>query len=355
MSVPFASGVGEVRTESRPVCSICGAHAGRVRYAGLTDRLFSAGGKWNLVECSNLVCGMLWLDPAPAAADLPRLYSHYYTHEAEPPRRPSVLDRLFRRAEGAYLAEYYGYGEVRGTWLARIQATLMYLRPSRRAALDADVFYLHACPGERLLEIGCGSGAMLRRMQLRGWQVEGIDFDPAAVAQAKGLGLQVSVGDILKMALPADAYNVVVMSHVIEHVPDPQSLLRECWRLLRPGGRLVMITPNSRALSHRLFSRYWMPLDPPRHLALFTVSALGRLGEAASFDVETLRTTVRGASGVLEASVSIMHKGRYVMGQRSSSPLRLLGDVWQLLVTVVVLFVPGWGEEILYIGRKPHS
>ena len=116
-----------------------------------------------------------------------------------------------------------------------------------------------------------------------------------------------------------------------------------------------MITPNSRALSHRLFSRYWMPLDPPRHLALFTVSALGRLGEAASFDVETLRTTVRGASGVLEASVSIMHKGRYVMGQRSSSPLRILGDVWQLLVTVVVLFVPGRGEEILYIGRKPHS
>ncbi len=355
MNAPDASGDGEVRTQSRPVCSVCGAPPARVRYAGLADRLFSVGGKWNLVECSNPACGMLWLNPAPVVEDLPQLYRHYYTHEREPLRRWSRLNRVFRRAEDAYLAENYGYGEVRGVWYARLQAKLMYLRPGRRAMLDSDVFYLCAQPGARLFEVGCGSGAMLNRMQERGWRVEGIDFDSAAVAQACSFGLQVRVGDILKTDLTADTYDVVVMSHVIEHVPDPQSLLRECWRLLRPGGRLVVVTPNSQALSRRLFGRYWMPLDPPRHLALFTVPALKRLSEDAGFGIETLRTTARGASGVLEASVSILRKGRYIMGHRPSSPLRLLGDIWQLLVSVVVLFVPRWGEEILYIGRKPHS
>ena len=355
MSTPTVLDEDGVRTQSRPACCACGAPPVRVRYADLTDRLFSVGGKWSLVECSDPACGMLWLDPAPVVEDLPKLYRQYYTHEREPLRHWSRLNRVFRRAENAYLAENYGYGEVRGTWCARLQAGLMYLRPSRRATLDSDVFYLSAQLGARLLEVGCGSGAMLNRMQERGWRVEGIDFDSAAVTQARDLGLQVRVGDILKMDLTSGTYDVVVMSHVIEHVPDPQSLLHECWRLLRPGGRLVVVTPNNRALSRRLFGRYWMPLDPPRHLALFTVSALKRLSEDAGFGVETLRTTARGASGVLEASVSIRLKGRYIMGQRPSSPLRLLGDIWQRLVSVAVLFVSGWGEEIIYIGRKPHS
>lgn len=353
MSTPSASGTGKVRTERRPVCGVCGAPSARVRYANMTDRLFSAGGQWNMVECANPDCGVLWLDPAPVAEDLPLLYSHYYTHEGEPPRRRSRLNELFRRAEGAYLAEQYGYGEVRGTALARLQAALMYLRPSRRAALDFDVFYLRAQPGARLLEIGCGSGAMLRRMQDRGWQVEGVDFDPQAVAQAKGLGLQVRMGDTLKMSLPAATYDAVVMSHVIEHVPDARALLSECTRLLRPGGRIVIVTPNVKAISHWLFGRHWRGLEPPRHLQLFAGAPLRRLCQDAGLEIETSRCTARSARGIFAASAELMLAGRRRSIQGLVPVISVGAALWQLLEFAVLTFAPGLGDEIVCIGRKP--
>jgi 2-polyprenyl-3-methyl-5-hydroxy-6-metoxy-1,4-benzoquinol methylase len=313
------------------------------------------GGKWNLVECANPACGMLWLDPAPAAEDLPRLYSHYYTHEGEPAHRRSRLNRFFRRAESAYLAEKYGYGEGRGTWLTRLRAALMYARPSRRAALDFDVFYLRARAGARLLEIGCGSGAMLLRMQQRGWQVEGVDFDPLAVAQARGLGLRVGMGDILKMSLPASIYDVVIMSHVIEHVPDARSLLRECWRLLRPRGRLVIVTPNVKSMSHRLFGRYWRGLEPPRHLQLFATAPLERLCREAGLEIETNRSTGRDARGMFMASTQLMLAGRSWATPFVSGAVMRGARLWELLVSVLLPLVPGLGDEIVCIARKPRS
>lgn len=349
----MGSGAGEVRTERRPVCIVCGAASSRVRYANQTDRLFSAGGQWNLVECSNPRCGVLWLDPAPVPEDLPLLYRDYYTHEAEPAHQRSRLNQFFQRAEDAYLAEKYGYGEARGTALACLEAALMYLRPSRRAALDFDVFYLRAQPGGHLLEVGCGSGAMLRRMQERGWQVEGVDFDPQAVVHARVLGLKVRAGDILKMSLPAGKYDVVAMSHVIEHVPDPHALLGKCARLLKPGARVVIITPNVKAVSHRLFGRHWRGLEPPRHLQLFAASPLRRLCHEAGLEVEVCRSSMRGARGIFAASIRLMQAGRSRPVSCAPAGVSRGAALWELLAITVLSLVPGLGDEIVCIARKP--
>ena len=355
MSVPFASSIDEVRTQGRPVCSICGAPPARVRYTNLTDRLFSAGGQWNLVECSNSACGMLWLDPAPVVEDLPKLYRHYYTHEGEPPSRRGRLNQLFRRAEDAYLAEEYGYGDVRGTWVACLQAALMYLRPNRRAAVDFDVFYLSAQAGGRLLEIGCGSGAMLRRMEQRGWQVQGVDFDPMAVGKARSLGLQVHCGDVSQLSLSTEEFDAVVMSHVIEHVPDPRLLLSECARLLRPGGRAVMVTPNVNSISHWLFGRHWRGLEPPRHLHLFAAAPLRRLCREAGLEIEMCRCTARGARGFFTASAQLMFMGKSGGASRALTALLWGATLWELLTSTLLPLATGFGDEIVCIARKPPA
>src|SRR5206468_4239492 len=134
---------------------------------------------------------------------------------------------------------------------------------------EFSVFYLPSMRDGRLLEIGVGSGQMLAAMRTHGWQVEGVDLDPAAVRNAQAKGLPVKLGTLEEQNYPDCSFDAIVMSHVIEHVPAPVSFLNECRRVLKPHGRLVLITPNSDSLGHRLYDRNWRGLEPPRHLHIF--------------------------------------------------------------------------------------
>ena len=146
--------------------------------------------------------------------------------------------------------------------------------PEREQSWLYTYFYLPWVANGRLLEIGCGSGWQLARMQQAGWRTKGLDFDPGAVAAARGRGLDVDVGDVRDLHLEAASFDAIVMAHVLEHVFDPVGLLAECRRLLKPGGRLVSITPNGRSLGHRVYKAAWRGLEPPRHIAVFTKGGL---------------------------------------------------------------------------------
>src|SRR5205085_11992540 len=114
--------------------------------------------------------------------------------------------------------------EVGPRWL-RILAPLAFLHPAGTDAIAGDAMFLHApSPGERLLEIGSGNGAMLKKMRKRGWDVTGIEFDPACVAQAQARGLNCYGRDLRELALPAESFDAIYMGHVIEHLQDPKSL-----------------------------------------------------------------------------------------------------------------------------------
>ena len=155
---------------------------------------------------------------------------------------------------------------------------LVFLPSLREQAVAAGLMYLRGERIGRLLEIGSGSGVFLNGMQLLGWQVEGIDVDPEAVAIARNkYSIEVRNGSLTEQKYPSGTFDAVVMSHVIEHVPDPRALLSECRRVLAPGGTLVITTPNVRSLGHRRFQSAWVCLDPPRHLNIFSLNSLGTM------------------------------------------------------------------------------
>ena len=108
-------------------------------------------------------------------------------------------------------------------------------------------------PG-RLLEIGCGLGAFLSRARERGWRAQGIELSPWAAAQAR-LASQtpVVIAQAEALPFPSGAFDAVVSHHVFEHLADPIQGLRECHRICRSGGRLLLILPNE--LRH-LFVRW---------------------------------------------------------------------------------------------------
>ncbi|MDD2742215.1 MAG: class I SAM-dependent methyltransferase [Rhodocyclaceae bacterium] len=126
----------------------------------------------------------------------------------------------------------------------------------------------------RLLDVGCGNGNFLDFARRAGWQVRGLDFDPAAVAAARAKELDVLEGTIALLDGERECYDRITLSHLLEHVYDPWETLANCHRLLKPGGVLWLETPNMNSSGRRVFGQYWRGLEPPRHLHLFSRKCL---------------------------------------------------------------------------------
>jgi len=106
-------------------------------------------------------------------------------------------------------------------------------------------------PG-RMLDLGCGDGIVLHLARQDGWEVQGIELFPEQVALVRDtLGLDVQVSDIESFRAPA-SWDVVLLTHVLEHLPDPVGALRKIGELLVPGGIGVLEFPNIDALDARV-------------------------------------------------------------------------------------------------------
>jgi len=125
-------------------------------------------------------------------------------------------------------------------------ASLAY-RPGENRRVDKALRFL--IPGARMLDVGCGAGALTAEAQRRFKEVHGVDVSPIAVDLARASGMQASVVDLGTQPLPhADgAFDAVTALGVLPYVWDLDWLLRECARVLRAGGQMVVGVPNMRS------------------------------------------------------------------------------------------------------------
>jgi 2-polyprenyl-3-methyl-5-hydroxy-6-metoxy-1,4-benzoquinol methylase len=278
----------EIRTISRPFCPLCGGE-GSTLYPDMKDRLFAVPGNWPLKQCSNPDCGLSWLGPAPHEADIPLLYTTYFTHEQK-----KLKQRLLARLR-SFL--YRGYMAV-----SYVPSTFLGVRKARRQMLH---MFLHDLNPGKLLDVGCGDGTLLHRMHNLGWSATGVDFDAKAIENAKArYGSKVTVlhSNLFNARFPDVFFDAVTMSHVIEHVPDPVALLIEARRILKVGGRLVITTPNIRSYGHEKFRDCWWGLDSPRHLQIFSLQALQKCARKAGFDAVKTGTSAANADTFIGGS-----------------------------------------------------
>lgn len=324
----------DLSLEYSSLCYLCGSE-GSILHPRLIDFLYGADGEWSLKRCKNPDCGLVWLDPRPTEKEIIKVYAKYYTHDLAGDKcsREGIFQYLVRKGIKFF------YSIIK-------QATLIKAGRKR-----IDIMYLDDIKPGKLLEIGCGNGDRLIKIRRLGWKVEGQEIDSMAVSACSKRypELKVSLGGVHDLSYPDDTFDAVIMNHIVEHLHDPASILRECLRILKKGGVLVLATPNINSFGHRYFKSAWRGLEPPRHLYIFSVNTLKKLAENAGFGLVKTWTVSDRAESFALGSLNIQ--------QRQTRPVSglkryVMAIIFQIKVKLIHMFGPDSGEECILMAFK---
>jgi 2-polyprenyl-3-methyl-5-hydroxy-6-metoxy-1,4-benzoquinol methylase len=152
-----------------------------------------------------------------------------------------------------------------------------------------DGFAPHFSSG-RLLDIGFGSAILMQVAREKGWQATGVEVSRPAIEHAEKLGFEVFHGELVEAKYPDGFFDVVTASEIIEHCPQPELLLNEVIRILRPGGLFWATTPSAKGLTYRLIGLDWTTICPPEHLQLFSKKAIRLMLKNAGFSHAAIQT-----------------------------------------------------------------
>lgn len=237
------------------VCNLCGADDYHVVYAPKYElakpeeilNTFRSSGDEKLLDqlvCCNQ-CGLQYLNP--------RL------------RSDVVIEGYSSGSDEAFISQVAG----RERTFAKSLKLIERYKPSRG----------------RLLDIGTAGGSFLKVARDAGWTVEGCEPNRWMCEWAnKYYGLNVVPGTVFNMNLSQGSFDVVSLWDVLEHTPDPKATLKECHRILKPGGILVVNYPDIHSLVARLMGPRWVFLLSV-HLYYFTQKTLSKMLNDLGFSV----------------------------------------------------------------------
>jgi SAM-dependent methyltransferase len=229
-------------------CAACGSTESALVFRaadpdGLSPEPFA------IVRCSK--CGMVFVSPRPAAADL-----------------------------GAfYVAGYYDKPGEDSGGLGRSLGRMFMVERVAKAS--------RGLPPGRVLDIGCGEGTFLAAMARSGWESWGVEVSAEGAARAAARpGLKIFNKRLEECDFAPASFDLITLWHSIEHVPDPESLLRVAAGLLKDGGRLFLAFPSADSWDFALFGPRWFHLDPPRHLHYFSSKTMGAVLERCGLKLD---------------------------------------------------------------------
>jgi SAM-dependent methyltransferase len=264
-------------------CLYCGGNNYERLMERIEDRLGYVKGSWEFWRCRD--CGSAMLAPFPKPSDLASFYPSVYSFAVERSGH-SPLQRLLARME--YYCFYERQYEAQAKRVLRITGQIG--------------------AGKNLLDVGCGQGLRLLAFQRRGFKVQGMDFQPEAVEHVKTqlrIPAVCTDAERLRECFPPGSFDLVTSFHMLEHITDATSLVRNIETLLRPGGWMVLGVPFIDSLQSRLLGRHWMVLtEAPRHVSIPTQQAMVRLCQKAGFnDVRVVPDSIFMCAGVVGLSL----------------------------------------------------
>ena len=241
--------------ETLKECPVCGASEHKEL---LQSRDFTVSSEtFGIQEC--LRCGFAYTNPRPSLQELGRYYASeaYISHSDT---QKGLKNRLYHLA--------------RAFTLRRKISQINRLSGSKTG---------------RLLDLGCGTGYFLEAAVKAGWQGEGVEPDAGAAQQAAARsGCNVYPESQLD-EYPEGRFDLITMWHVMEHVPQLKQRAAQLFRLLKPGGILVVAVPNRQSLDAEIYGSFWAAWDVPRHLNHFRPADVDRLFSTSGFIKKGMR------------------------------------------------------------------
>jgi 2-polyprenyl-3-methyl-5-hydroxy-6-metoxy-1,4-benzoquinol methylase len=195
--------------------------------------------------------------------------------------------------------------------------------------------------GARLLEVGSGLGHLVGQLE-DAFETYGCDINHWAVNRSKSVVQNTKLQTASAQELPFndDSFNVVIIKHIVEHLPDPQKAILEIGRVTEPGGTLILATPNLDSLLKPWKGERWIGYQDPTHISLKRPAEWVSFIEGAGFTIE--RIFADGFWDVPYVPVIPNVIQKLIFG--------LLGGLQA--ITGFVFLPMKWGESIMVIAKK---
>ena len=186
----------------------------------------------------------------------------------------------------------------------------------------------------RVLDVGCSLGYTLDAARELGFEAVGVDVSGVAIEACRASGHVAEIGQLASLPFPDGHFAIVVMKHVLEHTPDPQSALAEARRVLEPGGVLFVAVPHAgyrKAVRDPQASRFYRPdaHGGAEHWVYYTPGTLSRVMQGAGFRVRQVHPLLRHArAGSAKRLAQVLLLPLRAAGQRLLSTLALRKEFW---------------------------
>jgi SAM-dependent methyltransferase len=185
-----------------------------------------------------------------------------------------------------YTEDYFFGGNTHGGYVD-YDTEKAVMRPTLARYLD--LVEQHIAKGV-LLDVGAATGYFLLMAKERGWETLGVEMSDAAAERGRTQGLRMYTGTLDQAPIADATCDAVTMIDVLEHTIAPKELVNRVHRILRPGGVLLVNTPDAGSVFARILGKYWHLLCPPEHLVYFNRKNIITLLREEGFEVLSVGT-----------------------------------------------------------------
>jgi ubiquinone/menaquinone biosynthesis C-methylase UbiE len=248
-------------------CDLCSNKEFEFLFSG-HDRMYNIKGDYSLYRCTK--CGLFFINPQPTEKEIAKHYppNKYYSLGIMPSWKKKLLHILYKTF-------YSNKGN------SALKLLFFPVLPMLR--------FTKILPGRKILDVGCGAGNFLVLMKYFDMDCYGVEPSKFDELFAKKNNLEIKNCNFLEADYQDNYFDIITLNHVFEHSSCPTETLKKINRLLKPEGTLIMTIPQSDCLAYKVFGRYWVQLDVPRHLFMFQEKTIKEYARKTGFKIEKVR------------------------------------------------------------------